>query len=153
MGSVRVETERVFRRHSCSWFAGCGESRTEARARSVRWRNGRLASVCCRRRAKRSVRPVTPPEEPPRGSGLGRELRAGLATDPVQSAGPIQSAGRPSKVRRVFFASMPPTYWPIEPSLRTTRWQGTTTGIGLVAHAVPTARTAFGLPTATAMAA
>jgi hypothetical protein len=81
------------------------------------------------------------------------ELRAGLSTDAVQSAGRIQSAGRPSKVSRVFFASTPPTYWPIEPSLRTTRWQGTTTGIGLVAHAVPTARTAFGLPTATAMAA
>ena len=57
-----------------------------------------------------------------------------------------------SKVRRVLFASTPPTYCPIEPSVRTTRWQGTTTGMGLVAHAVPTARTAFGLPAATAMA-
>ena len=36
------------------------------------------------------------------------------------------------------------------PSLRTTRWQGTTSGIGLWAQALPTARTAFGLPAAAA---
>ena len=39
------------------------------------------------------------------------------------------------------------------PSLRTTRWQGSTTGTGLVAHAEPTARTAAGLPTPAATAA
>ena len=38
------------------------------------------------------------------------------------------------------------------PSARTTRWHGTTTGIGLVAQAVPTARTAFGLPASSASA-
>ena len=32
------------------------------------------------------------------------------------------------------------------PSLRTTRWHGTTTGSGLCEHALPTARTAVGLP-------
>ena len=39
------------------------------------------------------------------------------------------------------------------PSERTTRWQGTTTGSGLVAQAVPTARTALGLPASAATAA
>ena len=38
------------------------------------------------------------------------------------------------------------------PSLRTTRWQGTTTGTGLWAQAEPTARTAAGLPDAAATA-
>ena len=46
------------------------------------------------------------------------------------------------------FAAGPPRYPPNDPSDRTTRWQGTTTGIGLVAQAVPTARTARGLPAA-----
>jgi len=41
----------------------------------------------------------------------------------------------------------------MEPSERTTRWQGTTMGSGLVAQAVPTARTAFGLPASWATAA
>ena len=39
---------------------------------------------------------------------------------------------------------------PIAPSLRTTRWHGTTRGRGFRAHAVPTARTARGLPTSSA---
>ena len=47
-------------------------------------------------------------------------------------------------------ASMPPRYWPIEPSLRTTRWQGTTTGTGFDAQALPAARTARGEPAARA---
>ena len=46
-----------------------------------------------------------------------------------------------------------PTYWPVDPSERTTRWQGITTGSGLWAQAVPTARTARGLPTAAATVA
>ena len=37
------------------------------------------------------------------------------------------------------------------PSARKTRWHGTTTGSGLVAQAVPTARTASGLPTNSAI--
>src|SRR5258706_8050472 len=36
-------------------------------------------------------------------------------------------------------------------SLRTTRWQGTTSGTGLWARAVPTARTAFGWPISAAI--
>ena len=40
----------------------------------------------------------------------------------------------------------------MSPSERITRWQGTTRGSGLRAHAVPTARTALGLPTAAATA-
>src|SRR5258705_13335476 len=59
----------------------------------------------------------------------------------------------PSSVSRARLASAPPTYCPIVPSLRTTRWQGTTTGRGLLAHAPPAARTAFGLPAAFAIAA
>ena len=39
------------------------------------------------------------------------------------------------------------------PSLRTTRWHGTTIGKGFVAHAVPTARVALGLPAAAAIEA
>ncbi len=39
------------------------------------------------------------------------------------------------------------------PSLRTTRWQGTTRGIGLWAQALPAARTAAGFPAARATAA
>ncbi len=58
-----------------------------------------------------------------------------------------------SNVSRASLASTPPTYCPMVPSLRTTRWHGTTTGRGLLAHALPTARTAFGLPAAFATAA
>ena len=50
----------------------------------------------------------------------------------------------------VAFASNPPRYPPMLPSDRTTRWQGTTIGRGLVAHAVPTARAALGRPASSA---
>jgi hypothetical protein len=43
-------------------------------------------------------------------------------------------------------AAVPPAYWPSDPSERITRWQGTTTGSGFRAQAVPTARTALGCP-------
>src|SRR6202035_2221096 len=49
-----------------------------------------------------------------------------------------------SRCKRARLASIPPRYEPTRPSERITRWQGTTSGSGLVAHAVPTARTAFG---------
>ena len=49
-----------------------------------------------------------------------------------------------SRFNSVSFAATPPTYWPIEPSARTTRWHGITTGRGLRAQALPTARTARG---------
>ena len=66
---------------------------------------------------------------------------------------------RPADVRRlrgrrsVRLAATPPRYWPIVPSLRTTRWHGTTSGTGLLAQAVPTARTAAGRPAARATTA
>ena len=44
------------------------------------------------------------------------------------------------------FAGPPSEYWPIDPSVRTTRWQGTMSGTGLWPSAVPTARTARGRP-------
>ena len=46
--------------------------------------------------------------------------------------------------------SEPPRYWPMVPSERSTRWHGTMIGMGLVASAVPAARTALGLPAAVA---
>src|SRR3970040_1269170 len=47
----------------------------------------------------------------------------------------------------VTLLSGPPSeYCPIVPSGRNTRWQGTMSGTGLWASAVPTARTAFGRP-------
>lgn len=58
-----------------------------------------------------------------------------------------------SSCSSALFASTPPTYCPMLPSLRTTRWHGTTTGSGFFAHAVPTARTARGLPAAAAISA
>ena len=51
------------------------------------------------------------------------------------------AASRSSSRRLV---SGPPKYEPGRPSARITRWQGTTSGSGLVAHAVPTARAAPG---------
>ena len=177
---------------------------------SGRWRTGRSASACSRRRCEEEREAGTRPREA-RGYGArSGELRASprltpaairLPPDDLGVAAPrrltdqraddkelvapawgsaaadrprLRRAARlvgrrrtgvsppqdiasrhavPSRVRRICFASTPPTYCPIEPSLRTTRWHGTTTGMGLVAHAVPTARTALGLPAATAMAA
>lgn len=57
-----------------------------------------------------------------------------------------------SRSSNVCFALTPPTYCPMDPSPRTTRWHGITTGSGLCAQAEPTARTARGLPTAAATA-
>ena len=74
---------------------------------------------------------------------------------PVRTQQRVRPGGHaaPSSVSRARLASTPPTYCPIVPSLRTTRWQGTTTGRGLLAHALPAARTAFGWPAAFATAA
>ena len=63
---------------------------------------------------------------------------------------PRQAASRSSSAD---LAAAPPAYCPVDPSDRTTRWHGITTGSGLRAQAVPTARTAFGLPTAAATVA
>src|SRR2546426_12236692 len=48
---------------------------------------------------------------------------------------------------RARFRSIPQRYPPRSPSSLTTRWQGTTIATGFVAHALATARVAFGLPT------
>ena len=74
--------------------------------------------------------------------------------EPAHRAGPGFGAGAghaaPSRCSSAALAFSPPAYRPIEPSERITRWQGTTTGSGFVAQAVPAARTAFGLPAAAA---
>ena len=57
---------------------------------------------------------------------------AGQSSSPT----PRHAASRASSA---CLAATPPRYWPIDPSLRTTRWHGTTTGTGFVAHAVPAA--------------
>ena len=44
------------------------------------------------------------------------------------------------------FSGPPSEYWPMCPSVRTTRWHGTRSGTGLWPSAVPTARTAAGWP-------
>src|SRR6266516_858042 len=73
------------------------------------------------------------------------------ATSTFHAAATLHAAA--SSLRSARLACRPPAYPPSDPSERTTRWQGTTTGNGLVAHAAPTARTAFGLPAAAATAA
>jgi hypothetical protein len=57
-----------------------------------------------------------------------------------------------SSASKACLASGPPRYSPMVPSLRTTRWQGTTSGNGLWEHALAAARTADGLPAAFATA-
>ena len=66
--------------------------------------------------------------------------RAGDGTADVVELGARSSAQSSAVDRRCHaglhassdrLASAPPRYWPIEPSLRTTRWHGTTTGTGL----------------------
>lgn len=66
--------------------------------------------------------------------------------------GPGRQAAR-SRPRSTRLAPAPPAYPPGLPSERTTRWHGTTTGSGFFAQAVPTARTARGLPAASATSA
>src|SRR5260370_40179906 len=68
----------------------------------------------------------------------------------LHAAGGDHAASRASRGR---LASAPPREPPMLPAERTTRWHGTTTGLGLVAQALPTARTALGFPARRAMAA
>src|SRR5690606_20722610 len=72
---------------------------------------------------------------------------------PAESRAALAARQADSSASSAAFASVPPRYWPMLPSLRTTRWHGTTTGTGLCEQALPTARTAFGLPAARATAA
>ena len=70
-----------------------------------------------------------------------------MSRSPRRAASSIASGSRPSAARIVRLFSGPPSeYWPIDPSVRTTRWQGTMSGTGLWPSAVPTARTALGRP-------
>ena len=61
--------------------------------------------------------------------------------------------GRGPRLRRIvrLLPGPPSEYWPIVPSVRTTRWQGTMSGTGLWPSAVPTARTALGRPISAAI--
>ncbi len=83
------------------------------------------------------------------GDGDADGVEVGVDRLPVEVVEP-HGASRSSSRR---LASTPPRYWPIEPSPRTTRWHGTTIGIGLDAQALPAARTARGEPTAPATTA
>src|SRR5207247_10674695 len=58
------------------------------------------------------------------------------------------STAKPSATSSFFFVSRPPIaeYSPRPPAFGTTRWHGITMTAGLRAHAVPTARDAFGRP-------
>src|SRR5439155_20613905 len=100
----------------------------------------------------RAVEPAVHAARPVAAERAGGCALVGL---PVRTQQRVRPGGHaaPSSVSRARLASTPPTYCPIVPSLRTTRWQGTTTGRGLLAHALPAARTAFGWPAAFAIAA
>src|SRR5258705_12145153 len=58
---------------------------------------------------------------------------------------------RRSSSSRRFFLATPQAYPPRPPSVRTARWQGTSSATGLAPQALPTARTAAGAPMARAM--
>src|SRR4051812_28504357 len=71
-----------------------------------------------------------------------------------RSLGPIgpKHYGFASSASNVRFAAVPPRYSPGAPSLRTTRWQGTTSGTGLWEQALAAARIAEAFPAAFATA-
>ena len=102
------------------------------------------------RRDRRDGRPIDAVD--PVGRPARRLSQADRAIDqrPLirQSTGSAVTRGLQCEQRA--FAPGPPRYWPMEPSPRMTRWQGMTTGTGLWPHALPTARTAAGLPAAIA---
>ena len=77
-------------------------------------------------------------------------IRRGAPRDGPRPRG--QPGPAPSPARIVRLLSGPPRlYWPMLPSVRTTRWQGTMSGTGLCPRAVPTARTALGRPISAAI--
>jgi hypothetical protein len=63
----------------------------------------------------------------------------------------LYSISTPSLFSNLYFQCRPPPKPPIFLLAARTRWQGTKTGIGLAPHAPPTARTAPGLPMASAI--
>ena len=75
-----------------------------------------------------------------------------VSRSPRRAASSSASGSSPSAARIVRLLPGPPRlYWPIVPSVRTTRWHGTMSGTGLCPSAVPTARTAFGRPISAAI--
>src|SRR6266403_396248 len=86
-------------------------------------------------------------------AGAGAALRPAIGPDDLP--GPAGAGGHAvaSMASRARLASGPPTYSPVVPSLRTTRWHGTTSGSGLCEQALAAARTADGFPAALATAA
>ena len=110
-----------------------------------RRRRGRRAPALLRRRA---AAPVT---AHPRSSSSAADRpvdRSLTRRRPAVRRGGGHAAA--SMASRAALASAPPRYSPMVPSLRTTRWQGTTSGTGLWRRRVPTARTAPGMPAAAA---
>src|SRR5690606_28833651 len=87
-----------------------------------------------------------------RVAGCPQRPRKAIVADDEAGGGPSCGLGHAAASRssRTRLAASPPRYPPRDPSERSTRWQGTMSGIGLVAHAEPTARTAFGLSVAIA---
>lgn len=87
-------------------------------------------------------------------SGVARNTRAVLTWSmrwPAQlRLERAQGQSAFSRVSSWVLAAGPPRYCPTPPSVRSTRWHGTRIGRGLVASADPAARTALGLPAATA---
>ena len=84
----------------------------------------------------------------PVAAGDALPPRVGARLVPLGARGGVHAAA--SRFSSVVLAAGPPTYRPGVPLTGSTRWQGSTTGSGLVAQAVPTARTAFGFPTSSA---
>jgi len=84
--------------------------------------------------ASAAMRPAIGPDDLPGPAGAGLHAAASMAS-------------------RARLASGPPRYSPVVPSLRTTRWHGTTSGSGLCEQALAAARTADGFPAALATAA
>jgi hypothetical protein len=67
------------------------------------------------------------------------------------TAGSPASAIAPSSFSSSTLLSSPPPYPPSPPPESSTRWQGTTIGIGLEPSALPAARAARALPAASAI--
>src|SRR6267142_2170766 len=72
----------------------------------------------------------------------GAAVRPAIGADDLP--GPAGAGGQAaaSMASRARLASGPPRYSPVVPSLRTTRWQGTTSGSGLCEQALAAARSA-----------
>src|SRR5436190_5317957 len=86
-------------------------------------------------------------------AGAGAAVRPAIRSDDLPGSAGTGGHAADSKASRARLASGPPRYSPVVPSLRTTRWHGTTSGIGLCEQALAAARTADGFPAALATVA